>query len=162
MPAHGNVAVSDDITTAKLITSSTTVGANRTFSPDVITPQGVARWYDRSVTTLDAQPWMTLQVKRPQAGARNFKIAHALAIPTLETLGTASYSGYLPGQKVGYQCAVRTEWSLPSRSTYTERNKLLAMYISSLVLLLEASDGAPSDATSSPLWQAVRNLEAVY
>lgn len=162
MPAHGNVFVSDDIVTAKLITSSATVGFNRTFSPDVINPQGVARWYDRSVTQLAGQPWMTLGVKRPANGARNFKVTHGLGIPTLETLGTASYSGYLPGQKVGYQCAVRSEWTLPERSTYSERNKLLAMYISSLVLLLDASDGAPSDGTGSPLWNAIRNLESVY
>lgn len=162
MPAFGAIALSDDIVSAKLITSSATVGANRTLSPDVISPQGVARWADRTNAVVAAQAWMTHAVKRPVNGARNYKVTHALGIPTLETLGSASYSGYLPGQKVGYQCAVRTEWSLPERSTYTERNKLLAMYISSLCLLLDASDGAPSDSTGSPIWFAVRNLETVY
>lgn len=133
-----------------------------TFSPDGITPAGVARWVDRSGGIPAAYPLVTLSMRRPSQGNRNYKIACTVSIPKLETLGTSSQSGYLPGDKVGYTCVGRLEFVIPERATEAEREALYSAVCSVLATHVQASDGDPAEVTASPLQTAITDLETVY
>lgn len=163
MPAIGQVLLSSIIATAPMLrTSDAAIGVNRTFDPDVITPQGVARWVDRSSGIAVGFPSMTLSVRKPGPGSRNFKVTAVLTVPTLETLGTSTASGILPANLVGYNCTARLEFTLPERSTAAERTVLLNLVRSALVSTINASDDVPTNATGSPIDQAVKDLASVY
>jgi len=54
------------------------------------------------------------------------------------------------------------EFMLPERSTLAERQKLFSQVASLFARTINASDGSPTDATGSPLENAVTTFEQVY
>jgi len=163
MPAIGQIKVSTILAASPMIrTSDPAISVNKTFDPDVITPLGIARWVDRSSGIAVGFPSITLSVRKPGPGSRNYKVTAVVNIPTLETLGTSTSSGILPANLVGYNCTARLEFTLPERSTTAERTNLLNMVRSALVATINASDDLPTDATGSPIQTAVVDLASVY
>jgi len=163
MPAIADIKTSTILTaTPVVITTSATVGVDTTFSPDVITPEGVARWVSRASGIIVGYPEVTMSVRAPVRGSNNYKVTMVVSIPTLETLGTSTASGILPANLVGYRCVARLEFTLPVRSTLAERTILFNHVLSLMLTTITASDAAPSDATGSPLSAAVTTLANVY
>lgn len=162
MPQIGTIYASTDRSVLKLVTQSATVANNVQYEPDGVDANGVARWVDRTGDVPAGYPYITMQVRRPTKGSRNYKVTAVLGIPTLETLGTSSQSGFLPAQTVGYVCAARLEFSLPERATGAERARLLSVVSSFLATNVEASDGSPTQTTETPLEAAISDLEGVY
>lgn len=150
------------ITNTTFTTVNATTGVNMTLAPDRVYPNGVARWVDRSGGVPAGYPVFTMGVRAPSQGNRNFKVSAAVAIPTLETIGTSSNSGYLPGQKVGYTGVGRAEFVLPERMTSAQRIALFSLFVSLFSTHIRASDTDPTDVSGSPLPNAVLNLESVY
>jgi len=132
------------------------------FNPDGISPTGVARYVDRSGGVPAAYPSLTVSLRRPSQGNRNYKAAMTVSIPTLETLGTSSQSGYLPGDRVGYSCTARGEFVIPERATLAERKALFAAFASLFCTTLYASDDDPSVSSGSPIKTMVETLETIY
>lgn len=164
MPAIGNVLASSILTSTPFMqTSSATVGYDTTFSPDGIDSNGVAHWVNRAGGIQSGYPSASLSVRPPLRGSPNNKITFGLALPTLETVGTSSSSGVLaPNNLVGYKHTFRGEFILPGRGTLAERTLLFNMLLSWLLDTITASDGAPTDATLSPIRTAVTTLAGVY
>jgi len=150
------------LTTLVLQTDDAGIGFNKTFSPERTLPNGFARWVDRSGGVPAGFPSFTLGIRNPSQGNRNYKVTATFVVPTLETLGTSSQSGYLPAQKVGYQGVARAEFVMPERMTLAERNTLLSGFLSFFCSQIQASDGTPSDNTGTPLLAAISQLENVY
>lgn len=163
MPAIGNILTSSLIVTPANVTSSATVGADSTFSPDAISANGVATWYNRAGGIQSGFPSITLSVRPPVNGSPNNKITLGVRLPTLETVGTSSSSGILaPNNLVGYAHSFRGEFICPSRGTAAEKLLLFNTVFSIFLDTIAASDGSPSDSTGSPLKTAVTTLAGVY
>lgn len=163
MPAIAAMALgTTDVGVVNSLATSATLAGSALFSPDGFTPNGAARFVDRSGGIPAAYPSVTLHMRPPSSGNRNYKMTVTCTRPTLETLGTSSQSGYLPGQKVGYSGVARIEFVMPERMTLAERKALYALLVSTLATNLQASDADPTVATGSPVQTMVQNLEAIY
>lgn len=151
-----------DSPVVELKSSSTSVPGTATFNPDGFTATGAARYVDRQGGIPAAYPSVVLSMRPPSQGNRNYKATITCTRPTLETLGTSSQSGYLPGQKVGYAGVARAEFVLPERMTLAERKALLAQFTSVLSTAIMASDEDPVVSTFSPFPNMILNLETVF
>jgi hypothetical protein len=144
------------------LTTSATVGVDTTLNPEGINPQGVAAWVDRSGGYAIGFPRLTLSVRPPTKGSRTYKVQMKLVQPTLEATSPSTMTGIQPAPTLAYNCICVMDFLLPERSTLLERQSLLSRVASLFADLVNASDGAPTDATGSPLKAAVENFENVY
>lgn len=160
MPAIASIKTSSLIGTVDTTTSAT-VGYDKTFDPEGFVAPGVARWVDRSGGISVGFPALTLSVRPPTKASRIYRVTAKLSLPTLETVGNA-YNGITPGPTKAYDVQCVMEFLLPERSTAAERAALLSHVRSLFATTINASDGAPSDATGSPLTAAVSNFDAPY
>jgi hypothetical protein len=144
------------------LTTSATVGVDSTLNPEGINSSGVAAWVDRSGGIAIGYPRLTLSVRPPTKASRVFKVSCRLALPTLEQTSPSTATGIQPAPTKAYDCSCVMEFFLPERSTLAERQKLFSMIASLFARLVNASDGAPTDATGSPLEVAVTTFENVF
>lgn len=144
------------------LTTSTTVGVDSTLNPEGINPQGIAAWVDRSGGIAIGYPRLTVSVRPPTKASRVYKVTAKLVLPTLEQTSPSTMTGIQPAPTKAYDCTCVLEFMLPERSTLAERQKLFSEVASLFARTVNASDGAPSDSTGSPLENAVTTFETVY
>jgi hypothetical protein len=150
------------------LTTSATVGVDSTLSPEGINPQGVAKWVNRTITTTNplgvaiGYPALTMSVRPPTKASRISKVTVKLVLPTLEQTSASTMTGIQPAPTKAYDCTFVGEFMLPERSTLLERQTLFSSVASLFARLINASDASPTDATGSPLENAVTTLETVY
>jgi hypothetical protein len=147
---------------APLLTSSATVGVDKTFDPEGFILPGVARWVDRSGGIAIGFPAFTLSVRPPTKVSRVFKVTAKVILPTLEQTSASTSTGIQPAPTKAYDCTCLMEFLLPERSTLAERQALLSHVHSLFGTTITASDGSPTDTTGSPLPNAVANFDSPY
>lgn len=144
------------------LTTSATVGVDTTLSPEGFIQLGVARWVDRSGGIPVAYPALTMSVRPPTKASRIYKITAKFLQPTLETASGSAPTGFDPAPTKAYDCTCVMEFMIPERSTLLERQALFARVASLFARTINASDGAPTDSTGSPLEAAVTTFEPAY
>lgn len=144
------------------LTTSATVGVDSTLSPEGINPQGVAKWVDRAGGIAIGYPALTMSVRPPTKGSRIYKVAVKLVLPTLEQTSPSTATGIQPAPTKAYDCTCVMEFMLPERSTLLERQTLFSRVASLFARTINASDAVPTDATGTPLENAVTTFENVY
>ena len=144
------------------LTTSATVGVDSTLSPEGINPQGVSAWVDRSGGIAIGYPRMTLSVRPPTKASRIYRVTAKLVLPTLEQTSPSTATGIQPAPTKAYDCTCVLEFFLPERSTLAERQKLFSQVASLFVRTINANDGSPTDATGSPVENAVTTFENVF
>lgn len=163
MPAIGDIKTSSlGPHTPGYYTSSATVGVDNTFNPEGFNPQGIAQWVDRVGGIPVGYPRMSLQVRRPTKDSRNYRITFKLSIPTLEVTAPTTVTGIQPAPTKAYDCSYFLECILPERSTQAERQVAYNRFVTAFFPTITASDGAPTDATGSPLSAALITLDQPY
>jgi hypothetical protein len=160
MPAIAAIKTSSIIGTVETTTSAT-VGVDKTFDPEGFIAPGVARWVDRAGGVASLYPFLTLSVRPPTKASRIYRVTVKLGLPTGETVGNA-YNGITPPPQKAYDCLCVMEFMLPERSTLAERTALLSHVRSLFATTINASDGAPTDASGSGLSAAVMNFDGPY
>lgn len=161
MPAIADIKTSSILSTTSLTTSAT-VGVDKTFSPEGFILPGVARFVDRSGGIAIGFPAFTISVRPPTKVSRMYKVIAKLVVPTLEQTSPSTATGIQPQPTKAYDLTAVLEVMLPERSTLAERTSFLSLFASFLATTITASDAAPSDATGSPLPLAVLNFDAPY
>ena len=161
MSAFAPVSLST-ILSPTLLTTSATVGVDSTFSPTGYIQPGIAKWEARGGGIVVGYPTFTLGVRPPTKASRLTKVSARLSIPTLEAISGANVAGLTPAQQKAYDCSAMADFLLPERCTSAERLILLNIFMSLMATTITASDGAPSDATASPLRTAVLDYERPF
>jgi hypothetical protein len=144
------------------LTTSATVGVDSTMNPEGISSQGIASWVDRSGGIAIGYPRLTMSVRPPTKASRVYKVTVKLVLPTLEQTSASTMTGIQPAPTKAYDCACIMEFFLPERSTLLERQTLFSRVASLFARTVNASDGAPTDATGTPVENAVTTFENVY
>jgi len=144
------------------LTTSATVGVDTTLNPEGINPNGISAWVDRSGGIAIGYPRLTMSVRPPTKASRIYKIQAKLVLPTLEQTSASTMTGIQPAPTKAYDCTCVIEFFLPERSTLAERQKLFSQVASLFARTVNANDGVPTDATGSPLENAVTTYETVY
>jgi len=121
---------------------------NHTFSPVKVDAAGIAKWVDRSGGIALGYPTITMSVKEPSKGSRNFKVTRKLVIPVLEVTSPSTTTGIQPAPTLAYNMIQNVEWVLPERSTLAQRSDLIA-YAKNFDALAVSTE-------------AVKNFETVY
>lgn len=99
---------------------------NHTFSPVNIDAAGVAKLVDRSGGISIGFPAITLSVKSPSKGSRNYRVIAKVVVPTLEVTAPSTVSGIQPAPTKAYDILGTIEFVLPERSTLLERQNAYA------------------------------------
>lgn len=162
MPAIADIKVAAAGLTGVGVTSSATVATDTTYSPEGFRLPGVARWVARAGGIPVGYPSFSLSVRPPQGVSRIYRVTAKLDLPTLATTAPTTSTGIQPAPTKAYSCQANVDLLLPERSTSTERAYLLNSLVSLLLSTINASDGAPSDSTGSPVPAAIVNLEAPF
>jgi hypothetical protein len=161
MAAIAPVKTSSILSATKLTTSAT-VGVDKTFDPEGFIQPGVVRYVDRSGGIAIGYPSFSMQVRPPSKASRVYKVTAKVVLPTLEQTSPSTATGIQPAPTKAYDCTGIMEFMLPERSTLAERQALLSHMASLFATTITASDAAPSDLTASPLKAAVETFEAPY
>lgn len=103
-----------------------TTPVNHTFSPVGKDGNGVAKWVDRSGGIAIGYPTITMSVKEPTKGSRNFKVTRRVVLPVLEVTSPSTMTGIQPAPTKAYDLIADTTYVLPERSTLAQRNDLIA------------------------------------
>lgn len=143
------------------LTTSATVGVDKTFGPEGIN-SGVARWVDRSGGIALGYPAITMSVRPPSKASRMYKVTAKVVLPTLEQTSASTATGIQPAPTKAYDCTCLMEFMLPERSTLAERQALFSVVASQFLRLINASDGTPTNSTGNPLEAAVTTFEALW
>jgi hypothetical protein len=150
-----------DHSLARLSTSAT-VGVDKTLNPEGFITPGVARWVDRSGGIAIGYPAFTMSVRPPNKASRIYKVTAKLVLPTLEQTSPSTMTGIQPAPTKAYDCSCVMEFMLPERSTLAERQALFSTVASLFARTINASDGTPTDSTASPLENGVTAFEALW
>lgn len=156
------VLLSSILNPATAVTTDAAIGVDTTYSPEGKDSNGVARWVDRSGGIAVGYPSMTLSVRPPTKASRMYKVTVKLVSPTLEETSASTATGVPPPPTKAYDLTSVIEIMLPERSSLAERQSHFRRTMSLFFSTITASDGAPSDATGSPLKAAVESFEPVY
>jgi hypothetical protein len=163
MPALAAINVTTiAASTATLLSTSATVGIDKTLSPDGLAAPGVQRWVDRSGGIEAGYPRLTIGIRKPTKDSRLSRVTVKLDLPTLATTAPTTSTGIQPAPQVAYRNAFVGEWFFPERGTLAERTVLLSILHSLFVSTITASDGAPTDSTVSPLGTILTTMEPIY
>lgn len=163
MAAQGAVLLSSVADPASVVlTTSATIAADETYSPEGKNPQGVARWVNRAGGIAIGYPSITMSVRPPTKASRVFKVIVKLVLPTLEQTSPSTMTGIQPAPTKAYDCQAVMEFMLPERSTLAERQKLFQQVMSLFHRTINANDGVPSSSTGSPLEAAITTFEPVF
>lgn len=99
---------------------------NHTFSPVRIDSAGVAKWVDRSGGIAIGFPSVTLSIREPSKGQKDYKIIRKVVFPVLDISSPSTSTGIQPAPSRAFELKNTTEWSLPERSTAAQRADILA------------------------------------
>jgi hypothetical protein len=143
-------------------TNNANVAADITFNPAGMSPNGVAKWVDRSSGIALGYPWITMQVRAPTKESRVYKVSLKVGVPRMAATSTSTNTGIEPSPQKAYELQAHLDFLLPERSTRNERSKLLAIIQSLFVNTITASDGSPSSTTLTPLDEAVLDFEPAW
>lgn len=162
MPSMADIKTSSILDTSTLITTSATVGVDKTWEPAGFDAQGVAKWEDRSGGIPAGFPTLTLGVRGPTRTSRITKVTVKLVLPTLESATGANPGGFEPAPQKAYDVTFVGEFMLPERCADTERAELLNHLVSLFATTITASDASPSDATASPVRSVIEDYARVF
>jgi len=147
------------IVASDVLTTSATVGVDKTFAPEGWKPANVASWVDRSGGIPLGYPRVTFGLRAPTKESRVYRASTKLFMPIMETIDP---SVGIFGPKTAYDFQMHVDHLIPERGTSAERLIFLSLCRSLFALTIKANDQAPSDLTGSPLVNAVTLLEDVY
>jgi hypothetical protein len=161
MAQRADVKLSTILSTT-VLTSSATVGVDKTFGPEGFIAPGVSRWVDRSGGIAVGYPWFTFALRPPTKASTVYRASLKVGVPTLATVTASTASGIIPVAPVAYSHGFIGEWLLPAVGTSAERLLLFNLVRSLMITTITASDAAPSDATGSPVVNGVANFDPPY
>jgi hypothetical protein len=121
---------------------------NHTFSPVGIDAVGVAKLVDRSGGISIGFPALTISVRSPSKGSKNYRVIGKVVVPTLEVTSPSTGSGIQPAPTKAYDLLGTIEFVLPERSTLLERQNVFA-YMKNLM-------------ANANLSSAVTTFETIY
>jgi len=106
--------------------------ANHTFAPVGIDANGVARYEDKSGGIALGFPAVTISMRRPTKGSRNYKVTGKVVLPVLEVTSPSTATGIQPAPTKAYDLIANVDFVLPERSSVAQRSDVLA-YMKNLV-----------------------------
>jgi hypothetical protein len=123
--------------------------ATRVFAPVGIDSNYVATYENRSTGIAVGYDGLSIGMRRPSKGNRNYKHTVRLALPTLETTSPSTSSGIQPAPTKAYDCFAVIEFVSPERSTTQNRKDMVTLLRNAL-------------AAGNVVDTCVQNLETVY
>jgi len=145
-----------------LFTTSTTVGADKTFSPEGPVAPGVNRWVERSGGQAINYPSYDFSFRRPIQNSRNFRIKEIIKLPVANVTSPSTGSGIQPLPSKAFELVCTREYVIPEAATLADRTLFWSYLISLSSSTVLASDSTPIDNTGSILLPAIRDLEHPY
>ena len=118
------------------------------FAPVNIDATGVAKLADRSSGIALGFPVLSLSLRNPTQGNRNYKLVARVVVPTLEVTSPSTATGIQPAPTKAYDVLANLEFVIPERAALQERKDIQA-YIKNLL----------SHATFTSM---IENLETIY
>lgn len=113
-----------------VINDGAAVPVAHTLSP---VSSGISSKYRDSVANLPVFGQIALSVvTKLDTGSGLNKVRCVLELPVMETVGTASGSGYVAGPRVAFSVKANLDLILPSRSTLQNRKDLRVLLIAAL------------------------------
>lgn len=109
-----------------ILADGATTPVNHTFSPVTIDSAGVAKLADRSTGLSIGFPVITMSVRAPTKGSRNYKVVGKIVVPTLEVTAPSTATGIQPAPMKAYDHFGEFTFVLPDRGTEAERANVLA------------------------------------
>jgi hypothetical protein len=147
-------------TSATVSVDVSSAGSPGNLEPDgFVTQTGVAKWVDKSGAYPIGWPSFSMSVRPPVKTSRVTRVFAKYVSPTLEVTSPSTSSGIQPAPTKAYDAICNIEFVLPERMTLAEREAFYSRVLSLMVARVQATDGAPSDATGSPLPPAVLKLD---
>lgn len=119
-----------------------------TFSPVSVDAAGVAKLVDRSGGIAIGFPTLTMSVRSPSKGSKNYRVLAKIVQPTLEVTSPSTGTGIQPAPTKAYDLLGTIEFVLPERSTAAERKNIYA-YVKNLM-------------ANANLSNAVETFETIY
>lgn len=116
MPVIGNLVLADGQASP----------VNHTFSPVNKDSAGVAKWTDRVSGIAIGFPVITLSLREPTKGQRNYKVVRKVVVPVLDISSPSTATGIQPAPSKAFELINTSEWTLPERSTKAQRADLVA------------------------------------
>jgi hypothetical protein len=168
MAAIGSIKLSSIL--GRLVRStSATIGVDVSVAsspgnldPEGFTPQGIAKWVDRSGGYQIGYPALTLSSRAPSKTSRVTRVQMKYVSPTLEATSPSTSTGIQPAPTKAYDCTFNGEWLIPERATPAERLAFFNRVVSLHFDTINASDDSPTDVTGSPIYGAVVTLDKPY
>lgn len=124
------------------------VPANHTFNPVNIDQAGIAKWADRSGGIALGFPVVSMLLRNPTKGSRNYKLTAKIVTPVLEVTSPSTSTGIQPAPTKAYDLLCTIDMVLPERSTLLQRSDLVA-FLQAFVAKAVFTDAA-------------KNFESVY
>lgn len=125
-----------------------TTPVNHTFSPVNIDAAGVAKWADRIGGIALGYPVVTMSLRQPSKGSRNYKLTAKVVTPVLEVTSPSTATGIQPAPTKAYDILMTVDMVLPERSTLQQRK--------------DASAFLRNFLSNAVITNAVENFESVY
>lgn len=147
------------IANGSTLTSSATVGYDKTFAPEGWKAGNVASWVDRSGGIPLGFPRVTFGLRAPTKESRVYRASSKLFMPVMETIDPAVG---IFGPRLAYDLQAHVDLLIPERATSAERLIFFSLLRSLLSTSIKASDLTPDDNTGSPVPKALLDLEDVY
>lgn len=118
------------------------------FNPVNIDAVGVAKWADRSGGIALGYPAVTMSLRNPTKGSRNYRLTMKVVTPVLEVTSPSTATGIQPAPTKAYDLLATMEFVLPERSTLAQRKDILA-YVKNML-------------ANAVVTSAVQDFESVY
>lgn len=117
MAAIANIVINDGKTTP----------VAHTFAPVTSSdPNGVAVWTDRSTGVAVGFPILTMKMRAPFKGSRNYKLTAKVKLPVLNVTSPSTGTGIQPLPSVAYNIEGNIEFLLPEASLLADRRDFFA------------------------------------
>nr|QDH91129.1 MAG: hypothetical protein H1Bulk30948_000001 [Leviviridae sp.] len=139
MPALASISLADGQPTPVV----------RVFAPVGIDTNLVATYENRSTGIAVGYDGLSVGMRRPSKGNRNYKHTVRLTLPTLEVTSPSTSSGIQPAPTKAFDCFVSVEFVNPERCTTQNRKDLVTLLRNAL-------------AAGGVVDTCVQNLESVY
>lgn len=100
--------------------------AAHTFGVVNVDAAGIAKWVDRASGIALGFPQITLSLRQPTKGSRNYKLMAKILVPTLEVTSPSTSTGIQPAPTLAYNHLATIEMIMPERGSALERANALA------------------------------------
>lgn len=120
-----------------------------TFAPVTSSdPNGVAVWTDRATGIAVGFPVITMKLRSPSKGSRNYKLTSKVKLPVLNVTSPSTGTGIQPLPSVAYNIEANIEFVMPQASLLADRKDFFAFV---------------KNFMANAVWtSAVENYEEVY